>query len=117
MNSGFSTAIETWLPINPNYKQLNLKAQKNAERSHYKTYKDLVEIRRQAIFMEGSFKSLALSKNVLGYSRELNGQDSVIVVLNFKGVTEQVNLSVFTNGECEKMEVVLAGSKSHFKKG
>lgn len=35
-NAGFSTGNETWLPIASNYKELNLKAQMTAAKSHYK---------------------------------------------------------------------------------
>lgn len=35
-SAGFSTNITTWLPVGLDYMEINLQAQKEADRSHYK---------------------------------------------------------------------------------
>lgn len=35
-SAGFSTNTKTWLPVAQDYMEINLKAQREAERSHYK---------------------------------------------------------------------------------
>lgn len=41
-NAGFTTGQTTWLPVAEDYMEINLQAQREAERSHYKVRKTLV---------------------------------------------------------------------------
>jgi hypothetical protein len=66
---GFSSSESTWLPVNPNYVELNLEAQKAAEKSHYKVYKQLIELRKNPTIQRGGAHVAALSRNVLGFTR------------------------------------------------
>ncbi|ALC39348.1 Mal-B1, partial [Drosophila busckii] len=54
-NAGFSSAASTWLPVHPNYMQLNLQAQQQAQRSHYKIYQSLLKLRQWPALQQGSF--------------------------------------------------------------
>lgn len=68
--AGFSQGDKRpWLPINSNYKELNLAIQKNAARSPYKFYKQLVELRKGNTFAHGSFRSKVLAGTVFTYIR------------------------------------------------
>ena len=60
--TGFSSGKKSWLPINPNYKTINVETQLEAEESHLKVYKALVSLRRLKEFKEGG-----LEMRVLGY--------------------------------------------------
>jgi hypothetical protein len=53
-----STNEKTWLPVNENYKQLNLEAQKAAQKSHYNVYKQLTYLRMNPVFDEDRHRSL-----------------------------------------------------------
>jgi hypothetical protein len=66
---GFSNNETTWLPVNENYKELNLEAQKAAEKSHYKVYKQLTELRKNPAIQRGETHVAALSETVLGFTR------------------------------------------------
>lgn len=47
-HAGFSnTSGQTWLPVNPQYANVNLKAQENDDNSIFKMYQQLIELRQQ----------------------------------------------------------------------
>jgi glycosidase len=66
--TGFSVS-KTWLPVNPNYKILNLKIEKESSRSHYSMYKRLIEAREQPALQNGSLNINILSEDVFSFSR------------------------------------------------
>jgi alpha-glucosidase len=111
-NAGFSSAEKTWLPVNPNYQTLNLKAQKEAESSHFKFYQKLAEIRKRKTFVNGDFKIKALSSNVFAYVRELRGEDTFVVVINLGPNDETVNLKTFSTLK-DRLVVVLSSGKDY----
>jgi hypothetical protein len=52
--------------------ELNLEAQKAADESHYKVYKQLISLRNITAFQQGDTKVVALSENVLAFTRYLS---------------------------------------------
>lgn len=68
-NAGFSSGESTWLPVNPNYVDLNLEKQKQAERSHYKTYQELVKLRKHETFRKGSIQMIPYNEQVVTFVR------------------------------------------------
>ena len=44
-SAGFSTSMETWLPVAEDYLEINLQAQKEADRSHFKVWEENVKTR------------------------------------------------------------------------
>lgn len=58
-----------WLPIHPNYADINVEVQKNATRSTLKYYKQLVQLRKNSAFKYGSYESKVLNSRVFGYIR------------------------------------------------
>ncbi|KAL0120270.1 hypothetical protein PUN28_008137 [Cardiocondyla obscurior] len=93
-NAGFSKADSTWLPVNKNYKKLNLAKQVKARRSHYKLYKTLALMHhKEPALTEGSYKSFVANDNsVLGVIRS-NGCRTVLYLLNFTKKSQTLNLS------------------------
>lgn len=69
LNAGFSKANVTWLPVNPNYNKLNLQLQQIAEKSNFKFYQKIAELRKHITMIYGSFHPVALSTYVIGYTR------------------------------------------------
>lgn len=66
---GFSTAKHTWLPVNSNHWYLNLAFQKACARSHYQTYKRLVQLRSLPTIAHGDFSAHAVSDWMLVFTR------------------------------------------------
>lgn len=81
-HAGFSNAPQTWLPVHKNYKELNLKAQKEAEKSTFKYYKHLLSLRKQDIFRYGEFRSMAVNNQVFGFVRKYQEENPVVVFIN-----------------------------------
>lgn len=115
-NSGFSTATFTWLPVNPSFSSVNLDAQVNAEQSHYKLYKDLLQLRRNVSFANGDYNSKVLGSNVFSYARSYGGV-SFVVAINFGDVNEDVDVSVFDVNLKDESKIHLAATNSNYTVG
>jgi alpha-glucosidase len=69
VSAGFTTANHTWLPVNPNYKTLNVESQLSAKWSHIKVYKLLAKARKTEAIMNGELDIHVLEDSVLVYTR------------------------------------------------
>lgn len=67
--AGFSDATQTWLPVNPNYRTLNVESELNAKFSHIKVYRSLVQARKAEAIMNGGLDVHVLEDSVLVYTR------------------------------------------------
>ncbi len=83
-NAGFSTAEHTWLPVNPDYKKVNVEAETEAPNSLLHTVRNLLNLRRtEAPLNAGSLELLDnLPEGVLGYLRRWGGEE-LVVYINF----------------------------------
>lgn len=115
-NAGFSQAETTWLPVNPNYVDLNLKHERDLAKSHYKFYHQLAHLRNHDTFKFGDFKTQALNKNVFAFTRDLLDSDTFVTLINLGSNNEHVNLKVFATLR-NKLEVVAASSSSDYEEG
>lgn len=115
-NAGFSNAVKTWLPVNPNYADINVKAQKEAPKSHFKFYQQLMKLRRHKTFVDGSLKVQALNKRVFAYTRELRDSETFVVVINLGASAEHVSLKAFKTLR-DKLKVVAAAPSSSYTEG
>ncbi|XP_034196330.2 maltase 1-like [Osmia lignaria lignaria] len=82
MNAGFSNASKTWLPVNKNYKTLNLKKQKTDAVSHYKLYKALITLRKSNVLQHGKLTTAVLNNDVLAVVRSIK-KEAVTLLINF----------------------------------
>ncbi|XP_001660907.2 maltase 2 [Aedes aegypti] len=108
-----SAAEKTWLPVHPNYKELNLAAQKEDPKSLFTLYKNLIQLRKDHTFKYGSFESKALVNNVFGFTRKLDDHKSYAVVVNMNSMEAQLNLKHLDEG-IEKLKVVLSAPESKY---
>ncbi|XP_012522767.2 maltase 1 [Monomorium pharaonis] len=87
-SAGFSTNETTWLPINCNYKTLNLAKQKDDVISHYKIFKIMTRLKKKPIIEKGSLETSLycyngyVNNDVLGVVRR-QGKSIVLLIVNF----------------------------------
>ncbi|KAK0048892.1 maltase 1 [Biomphalaria pfeifferi] len=93
-NTGFTNGPSTWLPLGKNYTSLNVKVETETPgQTSLKLYKELLVLRKNQAFTEGSFKTALVTDDVLSYLRQLRNE-TFLVVLNF-GKEATVDLSSF----------------------
>ncbi|XP_032595167.1 maltase 2 isoform X2 [Drosophila grimshawi] len=115
-NAGFSEAAKTWLPVHPNYLEMNLEAQQQAAKSHYRVYRSLIELRKLPILRRGKFSIEPLSRAVFAFKRTLKDYDTIIVVINVSGKEQLVNLTDFIDRP-QQLIVEVAGVDSSYEPG
>ncbi|XP_025263077.1 maltase 1-like [Camponotus floridanus] len=116
-NAGFSTADSTWLPVNPNYKELNLEREIRSDESHYKIYKSLAYLhRKEPALTQGSYTSFTTNNNtVLGVIRSSDAR-TVLLLINFEDdISQTVDLSDYNLPAIMKLKVASLGSRSSLK--
>ena len=95
-NGGFSPPlVETWLPVNPNYRDgVNVRDQQHNPSSLLNYYKQLLQTRKNSpALMEGEYIPLNNSaKDYFSFLRKSEGQ-IVLVILNFSEKKLELNLS------------------------
>lgn len=80
----FGKAIQPWLPVNPNYKTLNVKAQIDQKNSILTFYRQLLRLRKEhEALRQGCWRSLIhYPYEHLAYLRETDSE-TVLIVINF----------------------------------
>ncbi|KAK4303292.1 hypothetical protein Pmani_024677 [Petrolisthes manimaculis] len=108
--AGFTTASDTWLPVNPNYEYLNVLAQEEAEVSHLKVYRSLAELRKTQTFIKGEIAFPFTSKEIFSFTRTLEGSEEYLVVINTAVEEVEVNLHQNSNFELPEHGTVVLRS-------
>ncbi|KAK3926717.1 Maltase 1 [Frankliniella fusca] len=113
-SAGFSTNPSTWLPVNPNYFQLNMEAQAAADRSHLKMYKALLKARQLPAVQSSNYEA-SVWENVLVIKREIGGADSFIVLVNFD--SSETDVPIDKIGSYSSLNVWTSSLNSNLKTG
>ncbi|XP_026490452.2 maltase A1-like [Vanessa tameamea] len=92
-SAGFSTNTSTWLPVSQDYLEINLQAQKEATRSHFKMYKSMTRLRKEPALSHGSYHIQSLSENTFALVRYLLTHDTYALVFNVGETSDTVDLS------------------------
>jgi alpha-glucosidase len=95
--SGFSTNPNTWLPIPPSYKTINVETESADPGSLLNWHKQLIELRRKnPALHNGGFVMLNKDdKNVLSYVRTApKGSFPVVVAMNMSAAPQTVSLDL-----------------------
>lgn len=104
-NAGFSSAEQTWLAVNPNYKEINVASALANPDSIFYTYQKLVELRKtQDWLIDADFELLETAAKVFAYIRKTEDSSYLVVV----------NLSDQEQDFCydfDKAEVVIANTE------
>lgn len=118
-NAGFSKAEETWLPVNPNYLEINLAAQKDDEDSWYNMYRTLIKIRKEPAFKFGETMVKGLKdENILVVLRSL-GEDHYLTAINFEDASVTVDLTTLVeeSNQVPEAMVIYATKSFHDHEG
>lgn len=79
-NAGFSTSDTTWLPVNPDYKEINVKLEENDPNSLLSYYKKVIKLRNEIpAFQYGEFEPCQTPKHIMAYWRSYKGEMYFIV--------------------------------------
>ena len=89
--AGFSTA-EPWLPLNADWRTRNVAVQERDPSSMLNLYRRLLLLRRRHLALTiGDFTLLPSDPEILQYQRH-EGDDRVLVALNFGGTKREIRL-------------------------
>ena len=95
-NGGFSPfGVETWLPVNPNYKNgINVRDQEHNPDSLLNYYKHLLRVRKNApALIEGEYVPIQkTAKDYFAFLR-IREEQSVLIVLNFSATKLELDFS------------------------
>jgi alpha-glucosidase len=93
-SAGFSTNPNTWLPVAPDYKQVNVEAESQDPNSMLNWYKKLIALRRSnPAIHDGDMKMLDTGNpQIVAWTRKASGGETVVVACSFSPEAETVSL-------------------------
>lgn len=94
--AGFSQSA-SWLPVHVNYKDINIHAQIAETASLYHYYKQLINLRKSSpykkVLIYGGFEPILEDySQVIAYKRFLNGEPTIVVVINMAEESNSVEI-------------------------
>lgn len=91
--AGFTTADQTWIGLNPNYKEINVAQQLHDSQSILNYYKKMIQIRKDNPVLVYGVYDLILPrhKQVYAYTRTLE-ESKALVLTNLSAETIKVNI-------------------------
>jgi alpha-glucosidase len=113
-NGGFSpTDVETWLPVNPNYKDgINVKDQQNNPNSLLNYYKHLLRVRKDTpALIEGEYIPVHnTAKDYFAFLRKSREQ-TILVVLNFSDRQLELDFSRLREIKNRNLEILFSSAE------
>jgi alpha-glucosidase len=113
-NGGFSpTGVETWLPVNPNYKDgINVKDQQNNPNSLLNYYKHLLRVRKDTpALIEGEYIPVHnTAKDYFAFLRKSREQ-TILVVLNFSDRQLELDFSRLREIKNRNLEILFSSAE------
>ncbi|RQW22948.1 alpha-glucosidase [Bacillus sp. C1-1] len=80
-NGGFSSADQTWMKVNPNYKTINIESQQDDPDSILHYYVKMIEVRKQFdTLVYGNYQLLKTADHIVAYSRTSQDETFYVVV-------------------------------------
>lgn len=100
--AGFTTASETWLPIDRNWRTINAAAQHKDPFSMLALYQKLIRLRQQEPALRlGSYAPVHTDHQLFSYIRHHNGSPAFMVVLNLTHRTASFRPTINFQGTVE----------------
>lgn len=106
-SGGFTTAAP-WIPVNPNYQEINAKEQVGRVDSVFHYYKKLIGLRKENdIIVYGQYELLcADSEEIYAYKRTLDGK-TLLVMCNFTDQDAEYQVSEKDLQKCSNAKVLI----------
>jgi glycosidase len=90
-HAGFTTGTP-WISVNPNYVNINVEKDIRAERSIYRYYQQLIQLRKKTdIVVYGDYHLLETESQIYAYTRQL-GKERWYIICNFTDETVECKL-------------------------
>lgn len=115
-NAGFSDADRTWLPVNPNYPEINAEKEQADPDSLWNWYREMFRLRMNSeytgVLTYGDFVPRYVEQtNVIGFERK-NEETTLLVLLNFQKEEAGIELEkpaqvLLSNYKRKKVETAL----------
>ncbi|MBZ4684233.1 MAG: malL [Fusobacteriales bacterium] len=111
-NAGFSNADNTWIDINPNYKEINVENALNDENSILHYYKKMIKIRKEnlALIYGEHIPFMNDNENIFAYIKKYN-DELHIVYLNFSENNQNIILP--ENISKDNLNLIISNYKAH----
>lgn len=96
-NAGFSSTDETWLPVNPNYLEINAEKEEKDPDSLWNWYREMIRLRTNSEYTEtltyGEFVPVFQEhENVIAYERNDENR-KLLVILNFQNKEMELKMN------------------------
>jgi len=98
-NADFSDSQATWLPVEANYKIVNVAVEEKDPYSLLQWHKQLIALRRSnAVLRDGDQNTFdTANDNIVAYTRTA-GADTIVVLTNFAGTPQKANIRTLSPG-------------------
>lgn len=84
-NAGFTSGTDTWLPLNPNFKEINVAKEKDDPDSVLNYYRALMEFRKKTpALIYGNFEPIKTKGAIMAFYRSYKGE-MLFVLINLTG--------------------------------
>jgi alpha-glucosidase len=109
-SAGFSTNRNTWLPVAPDYRQVNVEVESHDADSMLNWYKKLIAVRRSnPAIHDGDMRILESgNRQVLAWSRSASNGLVVVVACNFTAEPQVVSLQNAVGGSGKTARILAA---------
>ena len=113
-NGGFSPAgVETWLPVNPNYREgINVKDQQHNPSSLLNYYKQLLRVRKHSTaLIEGDYIPVHNGmKDYFAFLRK-SAEQTVLVILNFSETKLELDFSRVRGVKGHNLQILFSSAE------
>ncbi len=111
-NAGFTTAETTWLPVNANYREVNVEEERKNPASVYHYYRQLIALRKNPSYKEtvvyGSFEPTFTELDRMMAFYRKSEEKTLLVLVNYQKEERQLELT-------EQIEKVLVNNLDIFR--
>ncbi len=89
-NAGFSTA-KPWLPVNKNFRKINIQNQIQENNSVFNIYKKLILLRNSSVILQkGNWELVKTSNRFILAYRRVYHENEILIILNFSFLRQKV---------------------------